>query len=86
MELLALGYQGLVKGRIVVTYHLIEDGQTRTLGLKNHQAPLAFASCTATYLGHHHKSMFICPEVRIVEHGVSIKDSHDTNLIEIETL
>ena len=83
MELLTLGNQGLIESRIVVADNLTENGQIGTLGLQDHQATLTFAPCTATDLGHHHKGMFVGPEIRIVQHRIGIEDAHDADLIEV---
>ena len=58
----------------------------RRLGLQDYQAPLTLSPCPSADLRHHHKGMFVGPEVRIVEHRVGIEDTHHADTVEVESL
>ena len=81
----ALVEQVVEKGLVVVDHHLLDDGQLRTLGLQQHHSPFTFSPCPAAHLRHHHEGMLVGTEIGVVEHRVSIEDSHHGNAVEIQT-
>ena len=78
--------QLFVERLVVVSHHLSDDGQLRVAGLKNHLSASTLASCASCHLRHHHESMLVGTEVRIVEHGVGIENAHHRHVAEVETL
>ena len=86
MEQLTLNKEVVVESVAIVGNHLLDHRQLRTAGLKDDQTTVATAPSTPTHLAHHHESMLVSAEIRIVEHRVGVEDAHHTHPAEVEAL
>ena len=73
----------LVESLIVITHHLLNQRQFRTLCLQHYQAAASLSSRTSTHLRHHHERMLISTEIRLVKHRIRIEDTHHRHLVEV---
>ena len=78
--------QVAVESSIIIVNHLRDNRQFRRFRLQNHQSSLALSASPSTHLRHHHKGMFVGPEVRIIEHRVGIENTHNAHLVKIQSL
>ena len=84
-EHLALGTQVGIERLEIITHHLMNDGQRRTLRLQDDQTTTAFPPGTTAHLRHHHERMLVSTEVGLIEHAVGIDDAHDRHFLEVES-
>ena len=73
--MLTLSNKRLIESGIVILYHLLNQRDIRTFGLQNHKSTFSLSTCSPTYLRHHHESMLMGTEIRIIQHRISIEDT-----------
>ena len=83
MKNFSLFQQIMIKRIEIITYHLLDNWQVDLLRLQDYQSTFPLSSCSTTYLRQHHESMFIRPEIGIIQHIIRIENSNDRNIIEV---
>ena len=82
-EHFTLNEQVCVKRGIIVMYNLLYDRKLRVSGLQYNPTTLPSSACTPTDLTHHHKRLFVCAKIRIIQHRVGIKNTHYRHLVKV---
>jgi len=85
-EFATLEHLVMVGGGIVVGHDLCDEGELRVHRLEEHASLTLTATGTPCHLRHHLEGTFVGTEIRLVEHRVSCKDSHDADMFEIQAL
>src|SRR5574344_831812 len=69
----------------IVVYNLADDWQFGAFCLQYHLSSFPLAPSPSADLRHHHESMLVRAEIRIIQHAVGIEDAHHTHFIKIQS-